>query len=425
MCNRPGVKRAERLLLVFGVVLIASAAPAAAQQADSILVTDVRGAITPVIADHLVAAVDRAEHGSQALLVTLDTPGGLDTAMRDIVRSFLGSKVPVVVYVAPSGARAASAGAIIALAAHVAAMAPGTNIGAATPVDVQGGEIGAKVINDAAAYVRAIAELRDRDAAFYVDTVREGRSASAEEALRVGAVDMIASSRTDLLRTLDGRRIGGVRVDTRGVELVRLDLDLLGRVRQRLADPSLAFLFLSLGALLIVIEVTHPGIGGAGILGGILLLLAFFGLQILPTSAVGVLLAVLGIGLFVAEVYIPGVGVAAAGGAVALALGGLFLVRGPLGVPAAVVIPVAAVKFGAVVLLGRIAWRARHAPTRTGREMVTGRIAEVAKADGTTGQVFLDGTWWTVRSAGPLRVGQSVRVREMEGLTLVVEDEGE
>jgi membrane-bound serine protease (ClpP class) len=399
-------------------------APAAAAPEDQVLIADVRGVITPVIADHLRSAVDRAESTSQALLVTLDTPGGLDTAMRDIVQAFLSSKVPVIVYVSPPGARAASAGAIITLAAHVAAMAPGTNIGAATPVDLQGGQIGEKVINDAAAYVRALAELRGRDATFYVQTVRQGRSASAEEALTAKAVDLIASSRTDLLRTLDGRRIGSTRLDTRGVELVRYDLDPLGRVRQRLADPTLAFLFLSLGALLIVVELSHPGVGAAGVVGAILLLLAFFGLQVLPTTGVGVLLVFLAIALFVAEVFVPGVGVPAAGGAVSLALAGVFLVRGPVRASLPVVVTTAVLMFAAVIVVGRIAWRTRRAPTHTGHTAVTGRLAEVRRADGSTGQVLIDGAWWTVRAEQPLNIGQNVRVKEMDGLVLVVEPEG-
>jgi membrane-bound serine protease (ClpP class) len=192
-------------------------------------------------------------------------------------------------------------------------------------------------------------------------------------------------------------------------------------VRQRLADPNLAFLFLSLGSLAIFYELVHPGIGFGGIAGVISLLLGMFGLSVLPVNVVGVVLLVLSFGLFVAEMFVPGVGVLAAGGAVSLVMAGLFLVPGSLGVSPLVILPTAIVEGGLVVLGGRLAWRARHRPLRTGTSLLQGRTVTVRRADGPKGQVFLDGTWWTVRSDAPLTEGTDVRVKAVDGLQLLVE----
>lgn len=400
------------------------------QAASSVLVTEVRGTITPVFASHLRGGVERAERdGHDVFLVTLDTPGGLDTSMREIVQTFLGSRVPVVVYVSPAGARAASAGAVITLAAHVAAMAPGTNIGAATPVDLQGGEIGDKVINDAAAYAVALAEARDRDTAFARDIVRKGRSEPASRAVEIGAVDLVAPSRDDLLQRLDGRDVTlddetTVTLRTSGATLVTYELGFFNRIRQFLADPNLAFLFLSLGTLAIIYELANPGMGFGGIVGVILIVLAMFALSVLPVNVAGVVLLVLAIGLFAAELFVPGIGVLAAGGAVSLLGAGLFLFRGDVGVDLVVILPTVAVVAGFVVLAARFVWRARRASSATGEGMLTGRVGRLRVPDDGRAQVLIDGTWWNVRAEGDIVDGERVRVKSMEGLELVVEPEG-
>lgn len=421
----------HRAVATAGAALVLLAIPAAFAQdgVPTVLQAEVRGVITPVVAEYLGEAVERAERdGHEALLVKLDTPGGLDTSMREIVQSFLNSRVPVIVWVAPSGARAASAGAVITLAAHKAAMSPGTNIGAATPVALQGGEVGDKVVNDATAYVVAIAELRDRDSEFARDIVREGRSEPASRAVRIGAVDLLAADRDVLLAELDGGRIRLDRDETvtlriRDAVLVPHEMGFVKGVRQRLADPNLAFLFLSLGTLAIIYELANPGIGLGGVVGVILLVLGFFALAVLPVNVVGVVLLLLAAGLFVAELFVPGVGVLAAGGAVSLVLAGLFLVRGEIGVDLIVILPTVAVVGGAVVLAGRLVWRARGQRSATGSGLLQDRVAEVQRADGARGQVFLEGSWWRVRASEPLRDGQRVRVKAVEGLDLIVEEE--
>jgi membrane-bound serine protease (ClpP class) len=431
---RAGVTRRSRvaawLLLVVSGLFLAAASPAHGQ-ASTIVAVTVDGVITPVMADHIRDVLDRAEReGPQALLVQLDTPGGLDTSMRDIIQSFLNARVPVIVYVSPQGARAASAGALITLASHVAVMAPGTSIGAATPIAGEGGEdLAQKVINDAASYAESIAEQRGRNVEFAIDAVREGKSIAANEALEIGVIDLIARDRPELLTGLDGREVElapgrMVTLRTAGVEVVEIELGFARSVLQWLADPNIAFLFISIGTLAIIYELANPGIGAGGITGLILLLLAFTALSVLPVNAAGAILLVLAGVLFVAELFVPGIGVFAAGGTVALVLGGLFLFRGPIGVDPATLLPVAVLVGAGALGLGRVAWRTRRLVGVSGTEAIVGARGVVKKIDGDDVQVFVQGSWWGARArSGPLRPGQEIRVTEMDGLRLIVEPE--
>jgi membrane-bound serine protease (ClpP class) len=437
-----GLALAAALAAALGVVLVPApppvsaagpaAGPAAVQAGPRVLATTVSGAITPVIANHLADAVQRAERGGyDALVVRLDTPGGLDTSMRKIVQRFLGARLPVIVHVSPAGARAASAGAIITFAAHLAAMAPGTAIGAATPVDLEGGDLADKVINDAAALAESIARERGRNVEFAVDTVRTGRSAAAVEAVEVGAVDFLAASLTEVLVEADGRTVGlapdgrTATVRTAGAAVDEFDLSLFRRIQQALADPNLAFVFMSLGTLGLVYELASPGVGVAGALGVMFVLLGLFSLSVLPVNAVGLLFLLLAAALFVAELFAPGIGIAAAGGSLALVLSAVFLFRDipGFGVSAAVLGPVVVTMGGATVLAGRLAVRSRHAAPTTGTAPLVGRTVTVRAAEGATGQALVDGAWWRVRSAGGqgLAAGDEVRVVAVEGLDLVVE----
>src|SRR5690606_27147772 len=241
--------------------------------------------------------------------------------------------VPVVVYVSPQGARAGSAGALITLAAHVAGMAPGTAIGASTPVDLEGGEVSDKVVNDAAAYAEAVAELRGRNTEVAVDMVREGRSLPVAEALELGVVDVEAATLADLLDEIDGTvvEVGTderrVTLATAGVTVDDYEMGLFRRIQQTLADPNLAFLFLSIGTLGLIYELATPGLGAGGVVGVTCILLALFSLSVLPVSAVGLLLLLVSAAMFVAELFAPGIGVAAAGGTLTLLLSGVFLFR--------------------------------------------------------------------------------------------------
>ena len=418
------------LTAVLGCLLLVAGPGGAQEPGRRVLAVEVTSVITPPVADHVAEGLARAEGGGyDAYVVRVDTPGGLDVSMRAIVRTFLGARVPVIVHVAPSGARAASAGAIITFAAHVAAMAPGTAIGAATPVDLEGGDVGTKVINDAAALAESIARQRGRNVEFAVDTVRTGRSAPADQAVELGAVDLVAGTLAEVLRQADGRtvRLGPEGVEatirTAGAVVDEHEVSLFRRIQQALADPNLAFIFMSLGTLGLIYELSSPGVGVGGSLGVMFLLLGLFSLSVLPVNVVGLLFLVLAAALFVAELFAPGIGVAAAGGTLALVLSAVFLFRDvpDAGVSLTVLAPVAVTTGGAVVLAGRLAARSlRSAPT-TGTSPLVGRTITVGRADGRRGQALLDGAWWNVRSPeADLEPGTDVRIVEVDGLELVV-----
>ncbi len=424
------------ILLAVGVAAMAASlltagsaeGTARKQQQPSVLAVTVDDSITPVVADHLVDGVRRAKaEGHQALLVQLNTPGGLDASMRKIVQSFLGADVPVVVHVAPQGARAASAGALITFSAHMAAMAPGTTIGAATPVDLQGGgKAKQKVIEDAAAFATSVAERRGRNTEFAEAAVREGKAITARKAVDSNVADLIAANRGELLAEIDGSTVTlatgtEVTLRTTNAAVAQHEMGLFTNLRQVLANPNLAFLFISIGALGLIFELASPGAGIGGAIGAVLLILGFFSLAVLPVNVAGILLLVLAVALFVAELFAPGVGAFAGGGAIALAAAGLFLFEGPFEVDPAVLWPTAVVIGLGTVLAGRLALRARKATPVTGGSGLIGQEAVVTEADGEHGRARVEGAWWNVRGdRQPLAEGQRVRVVDVQDLTLVV-----
>ncbi len=413
-----------------GVFAVQTAAQGSAVAGDVLLV-EVDGPITPVVADHLADAVEQAEERAVPLVVGIDTPGGLDTSMRDIVQTFLNSSAPVVVYVEPEGARAASAGTFITMAAHVAAMAPATSIGAATPVGLETGETaGDKVINDAVAFAISVAERRGRDVDFAEASVREGESVTASEAVERGVVDLIADDVDALLLEIDGTTVQAagrdVTLSTAGAVVERVEMSPFRRLLGQIADPNLALLFLSIGTLAVVYEAANPGMGFAGIGGAILLVLGFFALSVLPVATAGLALLVLAIALFVTEVFAPGLGVFALGGTIALVLAGVFLFEGDVSVSMPVLWPTALVVGVGSGLAGRLAMKARLHPATTGVETLIGRTVTVVGDETTGWSAFLEGAWWNVRPAnGVLREGARARVVDMRGLDLVIELEEE
>lgn len=434
----PSLAAAGRLVAVLMALLVllgAGSAGAQDAQRDAsgprVLVTEISDAITPVVADHVGGGLERAAaEGFDAYVLELDTPGGLVTSMRQIVEDILASPVPVVVYVSPAGARAASAGAVITFASHVAVMAPGTTIGAATPVGMEGEEVSDKIVNDAAAQAEALAQLRGRDVDFAGDTVRQGRSATVEEALELGVVDARASSLDGALGAADGRTVTvagdrQVTVQTAGAAVVRHDMGLFRQVLQVLADPNIAFLLMTIGTLGLIYELATPGIGVGGVTGVTALLLALFSLSVLPVTAVGLLLLAVAMALFAAEAFAPGVAGFAFGGAVVLVLSALFLFDDAAGISVDLMaaVPTAVLAAVAAVVAGRIVVRTREQPSRaTGADVFIGHSVTVREAEGRTGRTFAEGAWWTVRSTGPpLRPGMQAEVRELDGLDLVVD----
>ena len=424
MSGRPASLPLRTAAASLGVVAAGFIAGPVTQGGNQALLIEVDGAITPVVADYVADAVVEAEAGRYELLViTLDTPGGLDLSMRDIVQSLLNSTIPTVVYVSPEGARAASAGTFITMAAHVAVMAPATSIGAATPVDLQGGEITDKIINDAVAFAVSVAERRDRNVEFAEDSVRDGRSVTSREAVELGVVDLVADDLDDLLAQIDGREIQslGVTLSTADATVVRKEMGMLRQVLGWLADPNIAFLLLSIGTLAIIYEAANPGLGFSGIAGVIMLVLAFFALSILPVQAAGIALFLLAIALLIAELFVPGVGVLAGGGTLALILSGLFLFEGSVSVSPVVVWPSAAVLGVASLVAGRSALLARRQPATMGPQTLVGRRVTVKSTAGRE-TAFLDGTWWDIKSIVALEDGSEAKVIGTEGVRLLVEE---
>lgn len=447
VARRVGSALAAGLVLGVGLLLAvgsvtggaaAAATPAgeaARAEPPRVLVSRISATITPVTAGHLVEGIERAGSGGYAAyVIELDTPGGLGTSMGEVVRATLAAPVPVIVHVTPAGGRAGSAGAIITYAAHVAAMAPGTTIGSATPVGGGGGEdLDRKIVEDAAAQAEALARLRERDVDFARASVTEGRSVPVAEAVRIGAVDFQAASLAEVLQRADGRtvRIGSAgtptTVRTADAAVERFDPSALRRLLQWLADPNVAFLLMSLGTLGLIYELASPGVGVAGATGAVLLVLGMFGVAILPVRAAGVALLVLAAVLFLAEVLAPGFAGFGAGGGIVLVLSGLLLFDTTEGVgvhPATVVPTAAALTLGAI-LAGRLVLRSRHAqPVISGAEGLLGQLVRVRiSGDGAGGgRGFVEGSWWNVRgTGGALRDGALHRVVGLDGLTLLAE----
>lgn len=371
-----------------------------------------------------------------ACVIELDTPGGLDSSMRRIVKAILASRVPVVVYVAPPGSRAASAGVFLMMAAHVAAMAPGTNVGAAHPVAIGGlpggGEAArdttmlAKVTNDAVAYVRSLAEERGRNADWAEKAVRESIAISAEDALRQGVCDLIARDRTELLAALEGRTVqvnGEPRVlALAGARVIERRPDVRDRVLGVIANPTIAYLLLLLGVLGIFFELSHPGTLFPGIVGAVALFLAFFALQMLPVRAAGVALILLSLVLFLLEIKITSYGALAMGAIASLLFGSLMLFDGGGGVRLSlgVILPTLIVVAGLCLFGVVMAARAQRQRVTSGVEGLVGEVGEARGDLAPGGTVFVHGELWNATSEVPVRSGQSVRVVRVEGLRLHV-----
>lgn len=430
--------RIARILFILIVLLLAVSIGARAQTGSSrVDVLTVKGTINPVLTDYISRGIEQAEEtGATAVIIQMDTPGGLDTAMRDIIQSIINARVPVVVYVSPAGARAASAGAYITLSAHVAVMAPNTNIGSATPVALgsegeaqMSEEMKRKVINDAIAYIRDLASRHGRNAEWAEKAVRDGSSATSEEALTLNVVDMVAPDLNTLLAQLDGHQVTlidgrEITLNTHGAAINYVEMKLIEDFLYTIADPNIAYLLLSLAMLGIMVEIFNPGLIFPGVVGAISLLLAFFSLGVLPVNWAGVLLIALAFGLFVGEVLTTTFGLFTAGGVVSLVIGSLILFKGasPLfridpWLIAGVTIFIAAV-FAFVV---NRAIRAHRKQASTGREELIGKRAVVKVALDPEGTIFYKGERWSaISDAGQIKPGEEVIITAVDGLILHV-----
>lgn len=401
-----------------------------------------KGVINPTLAQFVTRAIDVAEQDdARAIVLQLDTPGGLDTAMRQIIQRTLAANVPVVLYVGPPGARAASAGVFLSYAAHVAAMAPNTNIGSATPVAMgEGGEqqmspeMRAKVTNDATAYIRALAEQRGRNADWAEQAVREGANVTAQEALKLGVIDLIAADVPDLLRQLDGRTVttaaGAVALKTADALTQPVSMGAADALLHAISDPTIAYLLISLGTMGLFFELSNPGSIFPGVVGGICLLLGFYALGALPVNYAGLLLMGFAFLLFVADLFAPSHGILTTGGLVAFTLGSLLLFNVPgaapwLSLSLWTVAAVTGTMAGFFLLVARLVARSHHLKPASGAEAMIGQEARVRTALEPTGMVFLDGALWEATSeGGPVAVGERVTVIRLEGLRLWVRPAG-
>jgi len=430
--------RTARLLL--GVALLVTAAvppPAVAAPARTVATITIEGVISPVTLRLIETAIERATaERAQALVLLLDTPGGLERSMRAIVQRMLNSEIPVIVYVAPTGARAASAGVFITMAAHVAAMAPATNIGAAHPVAIGGGgdkESMRKIENDAAAFIRTVARERGRNADWAEKAVRESVSVTEREALKLKVVDLVADSLPDLLDKLDGRVVkttkGEVTLATRGAPVKAIEIGVRDRFLNVITDPNVAYVLMMLGMLGLFFELSNPCVILPGVIGGISLILAFFAMQSLPVNYAGLLLILFAIVLFVAEIKIVSHGVLAIGGIIAMALGSLMLFDTPdVGFRISWWVIAASVATTAGLFLFVVGAGLR-ALSRRPMLGASGLVGEVGVARGPVapeGQVSVHGEIWRAVTDGEaLDDGAPVRVVDVQGLTLKVVKAGE
>jgi len=427
-----GLRKMRVAPLVLATAVILLCAPLAAAAPQPVATLEIEGVISPVTLRLVGLAIDRAQaERAQALVLQLDTPGGLEKSMRAIVQRMLNAEVPVIVFVGPTGARAASAGVFITMAGHVAAMAPATNIGAASPVALGGGAdktMMKKIENDAAAFIRTIAIERGRNADWAEKAVRQAVSITEREAVKLKVVDLVADSVPDLLEKVDGRTVktvkGSVTLATKGAPVKPIEIGFRDRFLNVITDPNIAYVLMMLGMLGLFFELSNPGVILPGVVGGISLILAFFAFQSLPINYAGLLLILFGIVLLIAEIKIVSHGVLAIGGIISMALGSLMLFDAPeLGFRVSwwAIVPMVGLTSGMFLFVVAAGVQALRRRQMLGPSGLVGQFGTVRERLAPEGQILVQGEIWRAITEGAaLEPGARVRVLAVDGLTLTV-----
>jgi membrane-bound serine protease (ClpP class) len=436
--SKRGETMFKKIIFTLIAVLIAMSFGALAEEKKPVFnVITIDGVITSPTAKYVANSIKDAQQAeAEGLIILLDTPGGMDTAMRDIAKSILNAPLPVIVFVSPSGARAASAGVIITEAAHIAAMAPGTNIGAAHPVSIGiGGSTGdkdktmsEKIENDAAAYVRSIAKTRGRSEEWVEKAVRKSESITAEEALKLNVIDFVAPDIDKLLAAIDQKEVnlakGKKKISTKNAVINNKKMGTRQGVLAAISDPNISYILLLIGLAGLYFELSTPGAILPGVIGGISLLLAFFGLSTLPVNYSGILLIIFGVILFIAEIKVMSHGMLTVGGVISLIMGSLLLFDTPepaMRLSLQVLIPSIILISGFFIVISLMAIKAQLRKPLNGAESMIGTEAETLTDIANEGKVFLQGQYWTATSEKPIKKGAKVRVVKVEGLSLIVE----
>ena len=410
------------LSLALSLVLAFTLGPAQTQEKAPVFLIEVDAIINPATAKFIVDSVDQAtQQGGQCLIIQLDTPGGLMESMRMIVKKFLSSPIPIIVYVAPSGARAASAGVFITMAANIAVMAPGTHIGAAHPVSLGEGKenqaMTEKVVNDAVSYIKSFAKARGRNVDWAEKAVRKSVSITDEEALKLNVIDFISPNLEDLLARIDGKVI---KLDsttrtlhTKGIQPKSIQMSWRDRLLDTISNPTIAYILLMLGIYGIFFELSTPGAILPGVVGGIFIILAFFALQMLPVNYAGLALIIFAIILFIAEVKVVSHGVLAIGGVISLFMGSVMLFQSPaeyMRVSLSVIIPAVMVSAAFFIFAVSKAVQARLTKPTTGKEGLVGEVGTASTPIAPEGKVSIHGEFWNAVSDQPIEIGEKVQV---------------
>jgi membrane-bound serine protease (ClpP class) len=416
-------------LLLLGVAVAAQSQNASAPHVDLIVID---GSINPAVDDFIREGIGRAKlNRARALVIQLDTPGGLLTSTRTIVKEILGSPVPVMIYVAPSGAGAGSAGVFITMSGHIAAMAPGTNIGAAHPVAGGGQEVkgvmGEKIENFTASFSESIAQQRGRNTEWAIQAVRKSVSITEKEALKKNVIDLVAKDIDDLLKQADGRKVDlngqPHTLDLKNVQVVRYDMSLKQKIINAVADPNIAYLLMMAGILGLYMEFSHPGVFFPGVAGAICLLLALASFQLLPINYTGLVLMLLGVALLVGEAFFPSFGVLGVGGIIAMALGSLLLFDAQgsdYGVDRSIVFTAVGTLGSFVLAVSYLVFRSQKAKPSLGMVGLIGEIGEVRGKLSPAGKIFVHGEYWNAQADGEIDAGEKVKVVGYDGMRLKV-----